>query len=219
MPKPPDMREAILDAATEQFAAHGFDATPLSRLAGAVGIKKSSLLYHFPSKDTLRQAVLARVLAHWNDVLPDLLAAATSGGRRFRALVDAIVAFFQEDPDRARLLLREMLDRPDEVRQLLGEFISPWIDVLADFIRLGQKEGRIPHDLDPTAYIFHTAHQIVSGIAMADVFTPLYPVDDGAGGGEDMRRRRHIDELVRIAHASLFFPRATASHASQGDDS
>ena len=50
-----------------------------------------------------------------------LLMAATTGGQRFHALVEAIVAFFTEDPNRARLLLREMLDRPEALRDLFAE--------------------------------------------------------------------------------------------------
>jgi hypothetical protein len=141
--------------------------------------------------------------------------AATTGGQRFHALVEAIVAFFTEDPNRARLLLREMLDRPDALRKLFAEHVSPWLGVLAEYIRLGQREGRIWAGLDPEAYLLNIIHQIVSGIAVSEVFTELYPAsssaDDDANDAANSRRElqtRHIEEMVRMAHSSLFLPRS-----------
>ena len=136
-----DMRERLLEEATHLFAQRGFDGAPLSAIAGAVGITKPSLLYHFPTKAALRQAVLDRLLARWGEVLPNLLQAATTGGRRFRALIDEIVAFFVEDPDRARLLLREMLDRPDHMHAMLREHVAPWVTILADLHPHGPAGG------------------------------------------------------------------------------
>lgn len=209
------MQQQILAAATRLFAARGFEGTPLSAIAAEVGVAKPSLLYHYPSKDALREAVLGNLLAHWSEVLPELLMAATTGGQRFHALVEAIVAFFTEDPNRARLLLREMLDRPDALRKLFAEHVSPWLGVLAEYIRLGQREGRIWAGLDPEAYLLNIIHQIVSGIAVSEVFTELYPAsssaDDDANDAANSRRElqtRHIEEMVRMAHSSLFLPRA-----------
>ena len=60
----------------EAFARDGVDGTSLQVVADAVGIRKPSLLHHFPSKTALRDAVLDELLAHWKDDLPRAMAAA-----------------------------------------------------------------------------------------------------------------------------------------------
>ena len=143
-----EVSERILDAATRLFAERGFEATSLQSVADAVGIRKPSLLYHFPSKDELRRAVLDNLLAHWNQVLPKLLMAATSGREQFDAIIKETVAFFTADRDRARLLLREALDRPKEMRALIIGHVKPWADVVSNYIRRGREAGRVRADVD-----------------------------------------------------------------------
>ncbi len=54
-----DTRRAILDAALELFAEHGYHCTSMRALARAVGVRESALYHHFPSKDAILEAVFA----------------------------------------------------------------------------------------------------------------------------------------------------------------
>ena len=80
-----DVAQRILDQATRLFARHGFVGASLRDIAVAVGIRKPSLLYHFPSKDELRAGVLEQMLTHWNEAVPRILRAATTGPDRLTA--------------------------------------------------------------------------------------------------------------------------------------
>lgn len=51
-------RQRILDAATDLFGLRGVEAVSLDVIAAEVGVAKQTLLYWFPSKDDLVQAVL-----------------------------------------------------------------------------------------------------------------------------------------------------------------
>src|SRR6516225_7467328 len=121
-----DVRAATIAAATRLFAAHGFEGTALQDIADAVGVTKPAVLHHFPSKEHVRQAVLDAILAHWNDTLPRLLFAATASHDRFDAVFGELHRFFAADPDRARVVMREVLDRPAEIRRLLRGAVRPW---------------------------------------------------------------------------------------------
>ena len=106
-----DMRQRILTQATHLFARRGYEGASVQAISEAVGIRKPSLLYHFPSKAVLRDAVLESLLSRWGDVVPQVMTAATTGENRFESTLAEVLAFFEADPDRARLLWREMLDK------------------------------------------------------------------------------------------------------------
>lgn len=205
-----DVPTQILDEATRLFAAHGFDGVSLADIAKVVGIRKPSLLYHFHSKDTLRRAVLENLLARWNDVLPKLLMAATSGSEQFEAVVSKTLAFFAEDRDRARLILRELLDRPTEMQPLIETHVRPWATLVADYIRRGQEQGRLWLEVDPEAYVAHVTMLVLSSLATFEVVAALAP--KGSASDQRAMLERHTRELLRIARTSLFRPRKTDAH-------
>jgi AcrR family transcriptional regulator len=195
-----EVRDQILAAATRQFADAGFDATSLQTIADEVGIRKQSLLYHYKTKDELRRAVHRKMLDHWSSVLPRLLQAATSGEDQFDAVVSELIAFFTADPDRARLVVREVLDRPDEVSALIKSHVRPWVAIVCEYIRKGQAQGHIYDDVDPEAYVVQVINLVVASVATHACIGSVFQTR----GDSTKVRRRHIDELVRIAKSSLF---------------
>ncbi len=194
------MSERVLDVATRFFATNGYDGTSLKSIADEVGIRKPSLLYHYPSKEELRLAVLRRVFTRWNDVLPTILQAATTGESRFEGLVGEVIRFFAEEPNRARLLLREMLDRPEILREQMSQYVAPWLAIMTDYIERGKETGTVRADVDAHAYVLHVIQLVVGGIATVDVLGA--PREDGTPGDTE----RHIRETMRFAHDALFAP-------------
>lgn len=199
------MRAPILESATKLFARLGYAGTSVQAIADAVGIKKPSLIYWFPSKQALREAVIDDLLSRWNEVLPKVMVAASGGQDRFQRTLTEVLSFFQEDPDRARLLMREMLDSPDAMRKRLENTLRPWLALVTEYIRLGQRQGRVRPDLDPEAWTLQVTILSIGTIAAGGVFDQVVGGDDA-----DAFRQRQVDELVRMAHASLFLDRPAA---------
>lgn len=193
------VRDRILVEAERLFAAQGYAGTSVQEVAVAAGVRRPTLIYHFGSKDQLRLEVLAGLLSRWRDELPRVLAASQSGPDRFRSVMEAVFAFFSARPDRARLLTREMLDRPDEMRALFAEHLEPYMQLVVDRIRDGQREGHTRRDVDPEAYVVHLMHAAVSAIAMGEATKHVLR--------EPPSVERQLAELVRLGKAALFLDR------------
>jgi len=194
-----DVRHQILTHATRLFAEQGYDGTSVQEIADAVGIRKPSLLYHFRSKDALRENVLAEMLAHWNSVLPGLLLKASTE-ERFDATMQALSEFFIEDPDRARLFLRETLDRPEEMQAMLTAFVRPWVELLSGQLERAKRQGLVRAGVDPQAYAVEVITMAVAGTAVIDTLQTILPDDPALGS----TRTRHARELIRVARSSLY---------------
>src|SRR5690349_6007511 len=59
---PERTRQAILDAASEEFATHGLDGARVVRIAAAAGVNHQLITYHFGGKQGLYNAVAERWL-------------------------------------------------------------------------------------------------------------------------------------------------------------
>lgn len=193
-----DVRTHILKVATRLFARQGFDSTSLQQIADEVGVRKPSLLHHFPSKVELLRGVLDSLFEHWTEVLPRLLEAVTSGRGRFEAITAELVQFFNEDPDRARLVVRELLDRPEQMQSRLTQTLTPWVALIADYIRKGQEAGQVSPDVDPEMYIVHIVTLTVSSVAAMPV------VGRALSARKEDVVARQLNELLRIGRTSLF---------------
>jgi AcrR family transcriptional regulator len=188
------VRDQVVVEATRLFAARGFDATPLQDIADAVGVSKQAVLHHFPSKEHIRLGVLEAIFAHWRDQLPRLLLTATESHERFDRVLGEVYRFFTTNPDRARFVAREALDRPAQARAMLAT-IAPMLRGVAGYIRAGL--GLHAEDVDPDAYVIHIMQLVIGATALAEVSAGM--LGDGAAG-----RARYDRELTRIAKASLF---------------
>lgn len=196
------MRDRILSAAARLLAAHGFDGTTLQAVADEVGVRKPSVLHHFPSKDALRKAVLERMLDHWNEVVPKIMLTARVGTSRFDALAGEMVRFFASDPNRARVILREMLDRPDIHRRVVSRDMSPWFEMIGRGIEEGKHRGTYLSEVDSEMYLAHILRFILVTIATSDLYGA------SRAGGPRAPSEREVNELLRIARAGLLTPGA-----------
>ena len=58
-------KQEILNAALDLFSAQGFEATSISQIANAVGIRKASLYSHFEHKQAILVAIVKEVLERY----------------------------------------------------------------------------------------------------------------------------------------------------------
>jgi TetR/AcrR family transcriptional regulator len=186
---PEQFRKRARTAAVQLFARHGFEGTSVQAIADQLGVSKQVLLYHFASKEGLREAALEEIVGVWRALLPRLLAAMTREGAEFDNALAEILAVAAPEPAYARFLVQELLQpaRPDSIVR----DVEPWLSVAGDFIRRGQAEGSIDEDVDPEAWLVNFGTLVLATLAFLDE------------SRSQPSSERVIREMARIAGTSL----------------
>jgi AcrR family transcriptional regulator len=123
--------DKILDASLPLFAAEGFKGVSMRDVASVVGMTPAALYYHFPDKEQLYQALIARV---FSDRLPLLIARmAEEGdpGQRLEGLIRGLLGILHTEPELLRLGQWIMLDTdPARTRQLAENVFRPFLEAV-----------------------------------------------------------------------------------------
>lgn len=87
---PEAMRARLMDSALITLQTHGISGLTLDAVARHAGVSKGGLLYHFPNKDTLTEAILITLLDRFTVQVEALYETETPGpGRWMRAYIRA----------------------------------------------------------------------------------------------------------------------------------
>ena len=132
-------REAIIDAASELFAARGVTSTSIDDIAASAGIAKGSIYYNFESKAGLVEAIVARN----SELMAASLLEATQGrtGIELRdEVVRALLRLVRDHAAGARVMVTELFRTERSWRVSIerwrGLALSPLID---DLVRNGDE--------------------------------------------------------------------------------
>jgi AcrR family transcriptional regulator len=189
-------RQRILDSALDLFGARGVDAVSLDEIARDVGIRKQTVLYWFPSKDVLLDAVLEQVASELVVVID---AAIRSAPDDPLDRIDAVVrAVFRPAVRRPALLglVREVSRLPDAHADRLRVLIQPMVDRCVDYLALEMDKGRLRRG-DP-GLIAALSYATVTGIA-----TEPEALRAARWGSDAAGLRRLRDELRAFLRAAL----------------
>jgi AcrR family transcriptional regulator len=147
----------VLGAAEELLARKGYEATSMAEIAAAAGVGVGTLYHHFPDK----RALLLALIDDWGD---RELEGQRRDTRFERYLGDDARGALLEDLRRRYehlrreggfyLVLLELADRDNDVRQRLHRIRQVGIERLRGMIERGQQRGRMRRDVDPLAAAF-----------------------------------------------------------------
>lgn len=146
--RPGHDQQAVLRVAIDLFNRQGYDATSVGDVARELGLTKSAIYHHVPSKEHLLRSAIDEALDALTAALDEVAGAPGLGaGERLRAAVRSSVTVLVEHLPAVTLLLRVHGNTPVEQAALARRRT---IDQrLADMVRLAVDEGVVRADLDP----------------------------------------------------------------------
>lgn len=102
-------REALVLAATDLFAEHGFDGVSVDQIAAGSGVNKALINYHFGGKAGLYAEILHIVFGSMSDGLRAIRESDALPDERLRAVIREIGRMVAAHPGLPKMLIREVL--------------------------------------------------------------------------------------------------------------
>ncbi len=168
---PTDIR--ILNAAEIVFGQRGYLGTSLDEIAGEVGIRSPSLLYHFESKSVLYAAVIHRMFDALRASLVEVIATPGTYEDRVLGLMSAYLKFVEERRAFAPIVLREIIDGQGPVREIIQEQLVPILDQVTGWIEV-EGAGRRREGVPLRAAIMSMCSDALIQASSGPLRTPLW---------------------------------------------
>ncbi|MER6314303.1 ScbR family autoregulator-binding transcription factor [Streptomyces sp. NPDC001581] len=142
-------RRRLVHAAAERFHRNGYASATLGEIAGAAGVTKGALYFHFASKDELAEAVQQRGYTLLHD---EVRALRESGSSPLQALIDIthwLAGTLYEDPAIAASfrITKECGAGPRGpvgAQSVVVDFHAAWISAVGTLLRLARDAGELP---------------------------------------------------------------------------
>ncbi|MEY4696896.1 MAG: hypothetical protein RIT14_1324 [Pseudomonadota bacterium] len=144
--------EAILEAALDVFSTHGFRGATLDQIAEVAGLSKPNLLYYFPSKEAMHQALLTGLLHTWLDPLRALDPQGDPVAE-ILAYVRRKVELSRDYPRESRLFANEIVQGAPRMRAAIEGDLKDLVAEKSRILTGWMDEGRIAR-LPPEHLIF-----------------------------------------------------------------
>ncbi|MGW6283670.1 TetR family transcriptional regulator [Streptomyces sp. NPDC055107] len=145
-------RQAVLEAAADEFAERGYEGASLQRMGWRAETSVGAVTFHFGNKTTLAEEVHTAGRARFERCLEDL-AAAHDPLRELRTLIGALARLVHEDPF-ARAARRLEADHPEGVPPLT----EVWLPVLRDLLDRAHDARRLRPGVSPEDAVALLAH-------------------------------------------------------------
>jgi AcrR family transcriptional regulator len=138
--EPQARKELLLATAREVFAEKGYAASGLAEIAEKAGVNKRLLYYYYPEgRSELFTAVMAGITAELTGVIRAAVSAPVNTARRIERLVEALITFFEAQPEAFALLFRD----PFGVREheIVLEAVGVQVELAREFSKLFATSG------------------------------------------------------------------------------
>lgn len=189
---PEGMRIRILEAAKQEFAAHGLAGARVDRIAAKAGANKRMLYYHIGKKDDLYLAVLEGAYEKIRAEERGLDLEQLDPPEAIACLIDFTWNYFLHNPEFLALLNTENLARAQHLKRStkVKSLHSPFVEMIRAVVRRGVERGDFQVAVDPV--------QLYISIAALSFFYLSNSATLSVIFGRDLLTKQARDE--RLAH-------------------
>ncbi len=139
-------QETVLQTAVEAFNEYGYDATSMGKLADRLGISKSAIYHHVPSKEDLLRLALDEALIPLESMIEQVHGHEGNADERLlRSTVRILIA------KRSYVTLLLRLRGNTELERAALQRRRQMDRELSQLVTLAQREGQLREDLEPRA--------------------------------------------------------------------
>ena len=188
-------RHALIEEAIRAFGRDGYNGASLDQIASAVGIRKQTLLYYFPTKDALLEACLEAAGRRVGEEIAQALAGAEAYWEKAEAVIHAVFGLAEEWPE-FPLFVREAGRLGAEGIERFTGVIEPLRARAIEFLQDGMDAGEIRKQ-DPALLLFMLYTAVVGSLTEASVLNAVVGEDKGRASLH--RREREVIAFVRSA--------------------
>jgi TetR/AcrR family transcriptional regulator len=166
----------LRDIALNEFAVAGYAGTSLQRIAELAGLSKSSVLYHFDSKEALLEAAIGPAIDRMDAILGSIDGSLVSEQSR-RAFIEQFVDFLLAHRLEVHLVINQGLGLEDvpviyrskALIETLATFFSSAVSTVEDHMRFGIALGG-------AAYILSATHDALLDLPVDEVRAALVTI-------------------------------------------
>ncbi|MCR9126003.1 MAG: TetR family transcriptional regulator C-terminal domain-containing protein [Rhodobacteraceae bacterium] len=184
-------RATILDAALDVFSAQGFRGATVDEIAATAGLSKPNLLYYFPSKEAMHEALLERLLDTWLDPLR----AMDGDGEPLEEIMGYVrrkLQMSRDFPRESRLFANEVLQGAPRIHDALSVDLKTLVDSKCAVLETWMASGAIarvhPHHLIFSIWSL-TQHYADFDVQVRAVLGPEDPFDGAMAFLDTLYRR------------------------------
>src|SRR3954447_7528049 len=174
-----EKRERVYEAALRAFADNGFDQARIEDVVADADVSWGTFFRYFPRKEYILLEAAAR---HYRDHVRPLAESALQDDSTSArdAIHDLLRAMLTSDmPSHLHgAVLREITTTPARFGALFEEGEAPYLLLVTDLLRAGQRRGEVHEDVDPIT--------LAAVVTAASLFPAVH------GGFDDLRGLRGI---------------------------
>ena len=190
-----ERRHQLIEEAIRHFGRDGYAGASLDEIATAVGIRKQTLLYYFPTKEALLEACLAAAGQRVAEALAEALSGKETYWERAEAVIHAVFRLAEQWPE-FPMFVREAGRLGPEAFERFTAILDPLRLRAIAFLETGMKEGEIRRQ-DPALLLFTLYTAVVGSLTEASVLRAV--VGEDKGRASLRRREREVVAFVRNA--------------------